>query len=264
MSFFVLILLGIIQGLTEFLPVSSSGHLVLLYNIFGIENDVVLLSILLHVATLLAVIVYYRKELSNLIRHPFCPTNLKIVVTTVSTCLMVLAIYPLLKIGFGGNYLPLFFVISGILLWISDIFSKKDTSFSVPCDISNIPISYSQAIVIGLSQGIACIPGISRSGTTIAVSKLIGVKNINTTYSFLISIPIIIGSLLLEIIGGATLTGVNIWGVLVAFVICFAIGLASIKICHHFVRQNSLKVFSIYLFVLALFLILNEFCLKLF
>lgn len=264
MSFFVLILLGIIQGLTEFLPVSSSGHLVLLYKIFGIENDVILLSILLHMATLLAVIVYYRKEIVKLIRHPFCKTNLKIVVTTIATCLVVLALHPILKSSFGGSYLSLCFVISGILLWISDIFSKKESTPCTPCDITNIPMTYTQAFVIGLSQGVACIPGISRSGTTIALSKLLGIKNINTTYSFLISIPIIIGSLLLEIISGARFTSVNIWGVLIAFVICFVIGLASIKVMTNFVRQNSLKVFSIYLFILALFMILNNFWFKLF
>ena len=94
MAFWVLIILAVIQGLTEFLPISSSGHLVLLYNFFGIQNNEKLLSILLHIATLLSVLIYYRKELVVLIKNPFCSTNKKIAVTTLFTCLVVIFIKP--------------------------------------------------------------------------------------------------------------------------------------------------------------------------
>ena len=200
MAILILVILGIVQGLTEFLPVSSSGHLVLLYNFFGIKDSTMLLSIILHLATLLAVIIYYRKEIGKLIRHPLCSTNLKIIVTTIFTCLIVLSIYPFVKKSFGGEYLPVCFVLTGIILWLSDIFcrrNKPQINSTTIYDICNLPITYTQAIIIGVAQGIACIPGISRSGTTIGVSKLLGLGDISSAYSFLISIPILLTHILL-------------------------------------------------------------------
>ena len=87
----VLIILGLIQGLTEFLPVSSSGHLILFYEIFGVEGNTLILSILFHIATLLAVVIYYRKDIVKLIKNPFCKTNRKILVTTIFTVIIYLS-----------------------------------------------------------------------------------------------------------------------------------------------------------------------------
>lgn len=267
MTILILVILGIVQGLTEFLPVSSSGHLVLLYNFFGIKDSTMLLSIILHLATLLAVIIYYRKEIGKLIRHPLCSTNLKIIVTTIFTCLIVLSIYPFVKKSFGGEYLPVCFVITGIILWLSDIFCRRDKpqiNSATIYDICNLPITYTQAIIIGVAQGIACIPGISRSGTTIGVSKLLGLGDISSSYSFLISIPIIIASLLMEILKGTTLTGINYLGLGISFVVCFGLGILCIKMMTKFTAKNSLKIFSIYLFVLSAFLLINSMFLHLF
>ena len=265
MTFWILIILGIIQGLTEFLPISSSGHLVLLYKIFGIENDTILLSIILHIATLLAVIVYYRKDIWTLIRHPLCSTNRKIIVTTLFTCIVALILKPIIDLAFDGSSLAIFFVITGILLWISDWYASKPSkktlnlSNSISAfDIENLPLTYSQAIVIGISQGIACIPGISRSGTTIATSRILGLNAISAKYSFLISIPIIIASLLLEILSGATLSSINILGLILSFVLCFLVGLLCINIMTKSLQKNTLKYFSIYLFILALIMTINS------
>lgn len=269
MNFWILILLGVIQGLTEFLPISSSGHLVLLYNIFGIKNDTIILSIILHLATLLAVIVYYRKDIWLLIKNPFCATNIKILITTIATGLVVLIIKPIIDIGFQGIYLPIFFVLTGVLLWISDWFTKSKSMGLKNVDIglsspTNLPITYSQAIVIGVSQGIACIPGISRSGTTIAVSKIIGVGNTSAKYSFLISIPTILASLFFQLLSGDTMSNINIFGLLVSMLICFLVGLACIKIMTEFVKKSSLKIFSIYLFAISIFMLINDLFLHLF
>ena len=187
MEIIVFLILGVIQGLTEFLPISSSGHLILFYKLFGLEIDTMTLSILLHIATLLSVIVYYRKTLIILIKNPFCKTNLKILVTTLTTCLLVLVFKPIIDKTFNTDYLFAFFIITAFLLILSDYMSSKKelsnltnpTSINTktlirPEDITNINISYFQAFIIGLSQGVACIPGISRSGTTIATAKIIG------------------------------------------------------------------------------------------
>ena len=276
MGFWILILLGVMQGLTEFLPVSSSGHLVLLYNIFGVEDNTMIVSILLHLATLLAVVLYYRKDIWILIRHPLCHTNRKLIVTTIFTAVVYLAISPIVDIAFGGSTLPIFFILTAIILFVSDFIAKRNqekniNQFTIPTDkaeyekyMTNLPLSYKQAIIIGVSQGIAVIPGISRSGTTIATSRIIGCDSISAKYSFIISIPVIVGSLLLEILKGGSLAGVNIAGMVVGFLVCFIVGLLCIKIMVEFVKKSRLQYFSYYLLAIATFLILNDLVFHLF
>ena len=272
MGFGVLILLAVIQGLTEFLPVSSSGHLVLLYNFFGIENNVKLLSILLHIATLLSVLIYYRKEIIILVRHPFCPTNRKLLVTTIVTCIVVLIFKPFIDNAFSGEWIFVFFIITAVMLFVSDYLAERNTFLSRtsnfkqsktrlidPQSIINIGVSYKQAIVIGLTQGIACIPGISRSGSTIAVSRMCGVED-SARYSFLISIPIIVASFVMEIFEGGTETfNINIPSLILAMVICFVIGLICIKVMTRLVSNNKMTWFAYYLIALATTLVIISF-----
>lgn len=272
MNSFVLILLGIIQGLTEFLPISSSGHLVLMYKIFHVENNVKLLSILLHIATLLSVLVYYRHDIIRLIRHPFCKTNRKILLTTIFTCGVVLAIKPLIDKSFNGNYLYIFFIITAMLLFISDFLSSKNENLSKngnifakskistnEYNITDLPISYTQAIAIGVAQGVACVPGISRSGATITVGKMTEGKD-TARYSFLISIPIIIASMLLEIVeGDINLVGIKILPLIVSMVICFLVGLICIKFMTRLVSSCHLSIFGYYLLTLSTILVILSF-----
>ena len=268
MSFWVLILLAVVQGLTEFLPISSSGHLVLLYNFFGIENNVKLLSILLHIATLLAVLIYYRKELIVLIKKPLCQTNRKIVVATICTCIVVLIIKPFIDKAFDGRYLFVFFIITAMLLFISDYMADKKEILTRTSnfksenirlinryDITNMPITYKQAIIIGITQGIACFPGISRSGSTIAVSRMVGAED-SARYSFLISIPIIIASFLMEIFdGGLGGIQINFLLLVMAMFVCMFVGLLCIKVMTKLVAKNKLIYFSYYLILLSIILI---------
>jgi undecaprenyl-diphosphatase len=264
--FFVLILLGIIQGVSEFLPISSSGHLVLFYDIFNINSNTILLSILFHIATLLSVIIYYRKELIMLAKHPFCPTNRKIILTTIVTCLLVLIIKPIIDKLFNGKYLFLFFIITAILLLISEfIYDKRSIknrikNIALPTqDITNLNISYTQSIIIGLTQGIACIPGISRSGSTIAVARLLGVGDQASDYSFLISIPIIIASLVMELTSGGSISAYPIIPLIISMLVCSIVGLFAIKLVKKLTTQNILSLFSYYLITLATILIIISF-----
>lgn len=272
MNFLVLIILATIQGLTEFLPISSSGHLVLLYNFFGIENNVKLLSILLHIATLLSVLIYYRKEVIQLIRHPLCPTNRKIIVTTLCTCVVVLILKPFIDASFNGEYIFVFFIITAVLLFVSDYLAEKNSLLSRTrnfksetmrqidkTNITDININYKQAFIIGLTQGVACIPGISRSGSTIAVGRMCKADD-TTRYSFLISIPIIIASFLMEIMEGNIGTlNINIFALIFAMAICTIIGLLCIKLMTNLVNKNKLTYFAYYLIALSTLLVILSF-----
>ena len=271
MSFWILLILAITQGLTEFLPISSSGHLVMLNNFFGIDSDIKLLSILLHIATLLSVVIYYRKEILQLIRHPLCPTNRKIVISTLFTCLVVLILKPLIDMTFNGDYIFVFFTLTALLLFIGDYMAERRHFKSRTCnfvaknisvstsDITDIGVSYKQAILIGITQGIACIPGISRSGSTIAVGQISGACD-NAKYSFLISIPIIILSFVMEILeGGISTTGANSWGLILSMVICFSIGLYCIRLMSRLVAKNKMALFGYYLLGLSTILVVLSF-----
>jgi len=272
MSFLILILLAIIQGITEFLPISSSGHLVLLYNLFGITDGARLLSIVLHIATLLSVVIYYRKDILLLVRMPFCSTNRKILTTTITTCLLVLIIKPIIDATFDGAYIFVFFITTAILLFTSDYMSEKHNFLSRTShkitqntitlnknNITNINISYKQAIIIGITQAIACIPGISRSGSTIAVTKIMGVNDASR-YSFLISIPIIIASFVMEIAdGGSNGLNIPILSLIISMTVCFIVGLFAIKIVNSLSQKNKLTYFAYYLLAISTLLVIASF-----
>lgn len=271
MNIVMLLVLAIVQGLTEFLPISSSGHLVLLNNFFGIDSDIKLLSILLHIATLFSVLIYYRKEIIQLIRHPLCKTNRKICVTTIFTCLVVFAIKPFIDKTFSGDYIFVFFTLTGFLLFIGDYMAEKRHFLSRTTnfvsqnphidsqDITNIELTYKQAIIIGITQGVACIPGISRSGSTIAIGQMCGAKD-TARYSFLISIPIIIASFLMEIFeGGLSATNINIIPLILSMIICFVIGLLCIKVMTRLVKKNKIALFGYYLLGLSTILVVLSF-----
>ena len=269
MPLITLIILAVVQGLTEFLPVSSSGHLSLLYTLFGIEDDTLLLSIILHLSTLLSVIVYYRKDILQLVKKPLCKTNRKILVTTLFTSIVVLSFKPIIDELFDFKYLFIFFTVTAFVLFLSDYMTERqyilsrtknnitNTVILSTKDITDMSISYRDAIIIGITQGIATIPGISRSGSTIAVSSILGVKEDKARYSFLISIPIILLSLAYELLTSDGLQGINILSLSIAFIVCFFIGLLAIKWVQLLSKKNMLSYFGYYLLILASFLILN-------
>lgn len=246
MEIFILCLLGIVQGLCEFLPISSSGHLVLLSNIFGIE-DSLFVSIVLHMATLLAVIVVFRKDVWQMIKHPLSPASMNIYIATIPTCIIVLILMPAVNFSFGGSYLALCFLITACLLIFSQSYSKKKT-------FSNI-FSQKNALIMGIAQGLAVFPGVSRSGTTICAGLLSGGdKKECAKFSFLMSVPIIILSMLMEIfkifIGGQQVS-VNPIGLILGFLLAFILGILSIKFMLKLTEKVNFRWFSIYLIVLA-------------
>ncbi len=240
------IFIGFIQGLTEFLPISSSGHIVLFGSMFNLDN-LLLISVVAHIGTLFAVIFCYRKRLYTLIRHPFNKTNLNLIIATIPTVILVLLFNTFFESSFSTKTLIWGFLISAVLLFIADF--KKD---------SMKPITKRSALYMGLAQGLALLPGISRSGSTLVCGLLVGVeKNEALDFSFLMSIPIIIASAVYESfkLFSAQIT-INWLGIFVVMITSFTFGILSIKIMLKLVKKNKLYFFSIYLIVLSLIILI--------
>lgn len=245
-TFLALFLLGLIQGLTEFLPVSSSGHLVLFSKLLGIEESL-FLSILLHVATLLSIVVVFYKDIFYMIRHPLSKQTISLVVATIPTCIIVLILMPIIKQSFAGGLLPICFLISALLLFLTEIFSGKKSTGE---------IDYKTAFIMGVAQGFAVFPGISRSGSTICAGLLCKKdKSQVAKFSFLMSIPIIVLSLVMEVYEvctGAISLNLQIFPTIISFLTAFIVGVFAIKLMIKLTVKSNFKWFSIYLFLLSI------------
>lgn len=248
MEIFYLVILGIVQGLTEFLPVSSSGHLVLLSKWFGI-SDSLFVSILLHLATFFSILVVLRKEVFYLIRHPFSKDTIRLAIATIPTCILALVLMPLIDQSFEGIFLPFCFLISALLLMVTDLTTKRK-SFPLQSQLTN-----KNAFLMGIGQGLAIFPGISRSGTTICVGLLAGSpKDECAKFSFLMSLPIILLSMAMEIykiVAKSYVIKVNIIGMILSFILAFVIGIFAIKVMLRLTQKASFRYFAFYLIVIS-------------
>lgn len=246
------VVLGIVQGCTEFLPVSSSGHLLLLEKI-GVGEEDLFFNICLHLGTLVAVLIALRKTWIPLLKHPVNKTNGYIILATVPTVILAVVFKVFFPSLVEGEFLAAGFMATGVLLFASE---KLKTTKTRVYDIKT-------SVLTGVMQGIAVLPGISRSGSTIAISTLLGVdKTEAAEFSFLLSIPVIIGSALYEgadlISSGAGAISAGVPALIVGTLTAFLSGLASIKLFLDFVKKRSLIPFAIYVVILsALCLVLD-------
>jgi undecaprenyl-diphosphatase len=245
------IILGILQGLTEFLPVSSSGHLVLVEKLLGHKDVPLLYDILLHVASLLAVFIFFRKELFNLAKEcasfKFNKSHkyvLLILAATIVTTAMLFVTKPMMKsIKEEPVYLTVAFAFTAILLLIAQSFFKK----AVP----NKEITLKDALFIGFFQGIAVLPGVSRSGSTITGALFRKIPAAEAVeFSFMLAIPAILGALLLELVKGG-FAFIDPVPSFVGFLTSFAASLAALKLLVFMMKKTILYPFAIYLFVLS-------------
>ena len=256
MTWYTAVFLGLVQGLAEFLPISSSGHLLLLENWLGIKDGGLLLTVVLHLATLLAVVVVYRKKLWQLLRQPRNSETVSLVIATIVTCAVVLAFHGLIEHLFTVTALPFTFLMTGIYLclpgWLRKSADKK---------LKTQKTAWWQAAVVGLSQGIAVVPGLSRSGLTITTGRLCGMNATHATdFSFLMSLPIILGSLLFELLRGGNLQTFSPGSVILAFVTAFVAGVVAIKFMVNLTRKIDLRWFAVYLLILGIGLLIGQVC----
>lgn len=256
------IILGILQGLTEFLPISSSGHLLLAEHIFGITEGNLFFNILLHMASLLAVVIIMRKEIWEMIKHPFSTKSLSLILSCFVTVIVVLFLSKNMDSFTTIGYLGYGFLISSVLLFVTHIIGNKRKN-----TLLKKQIGYIDGAIIGLVQGFATLPGISRSGSTICTSLLLGNdRKESASFSFLSSIPIIIGAMLFELLKGdiSSVSNISATSCILGFLASFIVAYISIKIMYKVVEKSNWLWFSIYLFVLAIFVLLNQYVFMIF
>ncbi len=257
MALWEIILLGIVQGLTEFLPVSSSGHLVVANSLLEAMGgkpveDLVEVSIVLHLGTLLAVLAFYRREIVRLLG-----TDRKAIPQLIVGTIPAVIVGLLIKKGpFEGleklileNPLVaglMFPVTAAALLWVS---RRKPGELDYP------QLTWQKSLVIGLMQAAAILPGISRSGFTIAGGLGVGLsRQAAATFAFLLAIPVIAGAGLLESLDAmkAGTTGTSPFNLVVGFVVSFAVGWAALKLLVGLVQRGRLAMFAYYLIPLGI------------
>lgn len=262
------IILGLVQGLAEFLPISSSGHLALLQHFFGIEGEsVVLFAVLLHLGTLISVFIVYAKDIWELCKElvevakdlisgkgfGFNKNETRrlgymIIVATVPTAVIGIVFNDLFK-SFYTNLMPIGIglILTGSVLIISERIGKGNLQIK--------EMKFRHAIFVGICQGIAIAPGVSRSGSTLFGSLMSGIKRETAVkFAFLISIPSILGSVVLEAPGAfdGGLDGHWILPILIGMIVAAVSGLVAIKTMIAFVARQKLIYFSVYTWVLGI------------
>lgn len=249
MSIFQAILLGIVQGLTEFLPVSSSGHLLLAERLFGIQESSLTFGVILHFGTLIPVIIVFWSDIWKILKHPFQKMTYILIVASIPAAIVGFTLNDKIEaIFYGGNLLWITFFITGLVL----LYSDKAPSEGRGED----EVTYKDALIIGCTQAVAILPGISRSGSTISAGLFSGLsRETAAKISFLLSIPVVGGAFLLEVVDmaqtGFVLDGVSVGACIAGFIASMLSGYLSIKFMLELIRKAKLKYFAYYLFVVS-------------
>lgn len=253
------LILGIVQGLTEFLPVSSSGHLLIFERIFGVHTESMLtLNVLMHVGTLLAVVIVYWGRLWNMVLHPLKSDLKWLVLATIPAVAAALLID--FDAAFEGNFIGVSYLLTTMILMFAQAVSKvrRDNK------MTHTKVHWYDALLMGLLQAVAILPGVSRSGSTIAAGVTTGLSRKRAAdFSFLMSVPAILGSLVLElkdmIFGETTLVSVGMTPTLIAMAAAAVSGFIAIKFMLAVIRKISFNWFALYTFLLGCFLLINRY-----
>lgn len=253
MNIFIAALLGLVQGLCEFLPVSSSGHLVLFQNIFGISEGTMFFDTMLHLGTLAAVVAVYYRKLWELIKKPFQKKVYLLLISTLVTAAIAFIFKDLFDSAFEGRFLGVGFLITAAILFVNEKLAHGKKKIK--------DMKYPEALGIGLMQGAAIFPGVSRSGSTIAGARLFGLsKESAAEYSFILSIPAILGSLVMQIpdVAAEGLRGTD-WGCIIVGTLVAAVsGYFAIRLMLNLIIKRSLKGFIIYVAALGVLVLCDQ------
>ena len=261
---FSIIILSIIQGISEFLPISSSAHLIIFRDIFLIGKDIIssdielTFDIALHFGTSLAIIYVFFKDFISMFLDSLNKKSILlfyIIIATIPASVAGLLFENFIENMIRSKYIivSLALIIMGIIIYLSDKYSKEDKNIN--------HLNIKDAILIGLSQTFALIPGFSRSGTTIATARILKLNRQDATkFSFYLSAPIVIGAVLLKLIKtDFVIIEANLRIFLVGILTSFIVGVISIKYLLKFVKNNDFKIFMWYRIILGIIAILYIF-----
>ncbi|MDL2217917.1 undecaprenyl-diphosphate phosphatase [Christensenellaceae bacterium OttesenSCG-928-M15] len=255
MTIWIALLLGAVQGLCEFLPVSSSGHLVLLHNLFGIEEGAMFFTIMLHVGTLIAVFAVYYKEIFNMLRHPLQKQVGMLIVATLPTVAIALLFKDFFEDAYSGRFLGIGFLLTAVILTLTNRIKPRQGKTVKRMGILD-------ATCIGLMQGVAILPGVSRSGSTIAGALFRGMdRKAAADFSFLLSIPAILGSVVLEIpdmVKGG-LVNINWLHVIAGMAAAAVSGYFAIRLMINVVKRSRMLPFAVYVGIVGIFVLADQF-----
>jgi undecaprenyl-diphosphatase len=264
MSIIAALILGAIQGITEFLPVSSSGHLVLFQRIFGISEPALLFDTMVHGGTLIAVFIVLRRDIWEILRRPIQPLTAYLIIATLPAVAVALVFKDTIEGAFAsGAFLGFAFLITSALLLAAEFLSRGPGGENSEGGLKGKEtMNWLDALIIGLLQGVAIIPGVSRSGSTLsgALSRKLN-RDFAARFSFLLSIPAILGALVLQIkdlAEGAGGAGIGMAPLLAGTLAAAVVGFFSIRVMLKIVRERSLTGFAIYTAVLGTLVLFDQ------
>ncbi len=255
-------ILGLVQGLTEFLPVSSSGHLVLLQKVFGITEPALLFDTFLHVGTLAAVLIVLWRELWALLKKPFQKLSWLLIVATLPTVFIALLFKDSIEGFFAtGASIGCGFLGTALILTLSEILASRPGERR-----RQAAMTWLDALIIGLMQALAILPAISRSGSTIAgaLSRRID-RETAARFSFLLSIPAILGALVFQLKdlysndAVATIGGASPLAIAIGTAVAAAVGVLAVKVMLAIVKGRTLYGFALYTALLGVFVLVDQF-----
>lgn len=259
------VVLGFVQGLTEFLPVSSSGHLAFFERCFGMTDITLFFPIILHLGTLVAVCAVFWRDIIDLFKRPFRTLGFLVIATIPAALVGLLAedaIEELINGAYFGIILAVFFLVTAALLFGTELFAKRKDCMLPLCWRTVLPMAFAQALAV--------FPGISRSGSTICAGTLAGAKREEVSkFSFLMSIPVILGSFVVSLVKGLYKGEIQAefaangaaygWCIALGFIVSAIAGLFAIKVMLKAIQKANYKWFSLYLVLLAITCIVLHF-----
>ncbi len=263
MNYIYSIIFGVVQGITEFLPISSSGHLVILHSIFDLPvGDEMFFDVVLHFATIFAVLIFFRKDIYKILSSWLRSFSKKeesgkvgwlIILGTIPAAFLGWFFEGFIEDVLRSEYVVVvMLVLLGVVFIVTERFATKNMN-----EIKDL--SWKKTLLIGFMQALALVPGTSRSGATIVAGLWTGLKReAAIKFSFLLSVPIVLGASLSKISGirPASYSSEELTLILVAFLFSFFSGYLSIKYFIQFARSRKLNVFAYYRFLLAIILLI--------